>query len=171
MIIRILLLLVILAFTLLGCGKQTNLSIEARIIYNLGGPQPVARTKFYLLDADPFSVKPAESPRNDLALTGCGILLLLKTAVDKPQMLEGKNAKTFLGSVEASRPCWEGHLVKETITDFEGRAQLDQIRPGKYWLLGMTETRSAFALWNVPLVLPLTETKLLLDQNNAIYSK
>ena len=33
-----------------------SLEIEAQIIYNMGGPQPVARQTFYLLDVDPFTL-------------------------------------------------------------------------------------------------------------------
>jgi len=31
---------------------RSSLEIEAKIIYNMGGPQPVARTSFYLIDVD-----------------------------------------------------------------------------------------------------------------------
>ena len=42
------------------CLRQSSLSIEAKIIYNMGGPQPVARTRFYLLDINPFSIRADE---------------------------------------------------------------------------------------------------------------
>lgn len=185
---RYLLPLVIVSLFVGGCFLQpASLSIEAKIIYNMGGPQPVARTRFYLLDADPFMLRaddPAYKKRLDATKTenekmnltlSSAVFLLLKEFVAKKDLIDKNlsdaDAKKHLNTIENARPFWESHLVKETTTDFEGRAHFDDIRPGQYWLLGIAETRRAFALWNVPVTLSRGTNTLLVDQNNAMYSR
>lgn len=163
-----------------GCQSTSTLNIEAKIIYNMGGAQSVARQKFYLLNADPFAPNGARfqekydaAKTNDekVALTLSSTLLfsLQKFAADK-QIKEGQE-KVFLGVIEKSKGIWGDYLVKEVITDFDGKATFEGVPSGKYWLLGQTETRAAFTLWNLPIELKSGENKILLDQNNAIYSK
>ena len=162
--------------------RSPSLSIEAKIIYNMGGPQPVARTHFYLLDSDPFGVRAdepgfqrrmsaakSEEERTNLLLESA-IFLLFKEAINSKKITDA-NAKQFLGSVDSGRSLWESHLVKEMVTDFEGRAKCEGLKAGNYWLLGMTETRAAFALWNIPIQINAGENNLLVSQGNAIYSK
>src|SRR6267378_8452789 len=81
-------LLLLLTISLLAGGcflRPANLSIEAKIIYSMGGPQPVARTRFYLLDADPFTLRaddPAYKKRLDAAKTDDEkMMLTLSSAV------------------------------------------------------------------------------------------
>ena len=56
-------------------------------------------------------------------------------------------------------------------TDFKGHALFEKIKPGTYWLMGMAETRAAFAFWDFKVTVASGENKLMLDQNNALYSK
>ena len=164
------------AFLFSACFLQpANLSIEAKIIYSMGGPQPAARTPFYLLDADPFTLKLDDPPvkakfdamkdeNEKMAATlGCAVFLLLKEFAAKKKDIDEKisdaDAKKYLGSIESARPLWESHLVKQTTTDFEGRARFVDLKAGQYWLLGMTETRRAFALWNIPINLTRGRTR------------
>jgi hypothetical protein len=91
--------------------------------------------------------------------------------IDKKPIKEA-NEKMFLGVVENSKRAWDGYLVKEIMTDFDGKATFDDVPPGNYWLFGQTETRAAFTLWDLPIELKAGENKkILLDQNNAIFSK
>jgi antitoxin component of RelBE/YafQ-DinJ toxin-antitoxin module len=181
-------LLFLLTLLVGGCFlRPASLAIEAKIIYNMGGLQPVARTRFYLLDADPFTLRaddPAYKKRLDLAKTedekmmltlSSAVFLLLKEFAAKKELIDknlsDSDAKEHLNTIENARPLWESHLVKETTTDFEGRAHFDDLKPGQYWLLGMSETRRAFALWDVPVTLSRGTNTLLVDQNNAMYSR
>lgn len=159
-----------------------SLSIEAQIVYNMGGPQPVARQNFYLLNIDPFTLR-AEDARVKLQFENAksdterqlfavaGMQLIMLQELTKSDKLTRDNAKQFLGMVDASKPYWEGHLVQSVQTDFSGKAVFNKLRPGKYWLLGQSETRAEFALWNVPVKVGLGKNTLLLDQNNSVYSK
>lgn len=111
-----------------------------------------------------------------MAATLSGVVfLLLKDFAAKKKDIDEKmsdaDAKKYLGSIETARPLWESRLVKQTTTDFEGRARFEDLKPGQYWLLGMTETRRAFALWNIPINLTRGTNTLLIDQNNAMYSR
>ena len=183
-----LLLLLTVSLFVGGCFlRPASLSIEAKIIYNMGGPQPVARTRFYLLDADPFTLRfddPAYKKRLDAAKTedekmnltlSSAVFLLLKEFAAKKELIDKNlsdaDAKKHLNTIENARPFWESHLIKETTTDFEGRAHFEDLKPGRYWLLGITETRRAFALWDVPVTLSRGTNNLLVDQNNAMYSR
>jgi hypothetical protein len=166
-----------------GCSfLRSTLIIDAQIIYNMGGPQPVARQTFYLLDADLLSLK-ADDPKikakldsvtdetEKLSLTMSAMLLAaLRNAVENQDMAE-KSGKSLLRSVELSKSYWEPHLVQSMQTDFKGHAVFENLKPGNYWLVGMTETRAAFAFWNLKVSLARGENKLMLDQNNAVYSK
>jgi hypothetical protein len=185
---KYLLILIIVSLFVGGCLlRPTSLNIEAKIIYNMGGPQPVARTRFYLLNVDPFTLNaddPGYKKRHDaaktegekmnLAVSSMVFLLLKELAAKKEQIdknLSDADAKKYLDAIEKARPFWESHLIKETTTDFEGRANFDALKPGQYWLLGITETRRAFALWNVPVTLSRGTNTLLVDQSNAMYSR
>jgi hypothetical protein len=144
------------ASLLVGCSSFTrsSLQIEAKIIYNMGGPQSVARTSFYLIDVDPLTIR-ADDPavktsRGGKNLADAGLLseatFLLFAKVLKEDKVSDDNAKQFLGIIEAGKSLWGPHLVNETRTDFDGKATFAGLKPGSYWLLGMTETRKGFCL-------------------------
>lgn len=167
-------------FTLLSCSRTSTLNIEAKIIYNMGGAQAVARQKFYLLNKDLFDPdkenfkKKYENITDENAkvvfIMQSTLLYSLQKFVTDGKVEEGKE-KVFLDILEKSKPVWADFIVAETITDFDGKAAFENVPSGKYWLASQTETRSAFTLWDLPLELKPGENKLLLDQNNAIYSK
>lgn len=165
------------ASLLVSCSPfaRSALQIEAKVIYNMGGPQPVARANFYLIDVDPLTIR-ADDPvvknsRGGKDLTDAelvsGATFLLFAKVLQEDKVTDDNAKQFLGIVEAGRSLWGPHLVKETRTDFDGKATFADLKPGSYWLLGMTETRKGFCLWDLNVEINRGENKLLLDQHNA----
>lgn len=162
----------------IGCSSFTrsSLQIEAKIIYNMGGPQSVARTSFYLIDVDPLSIR-ADDPvvirsrggkdLGDAELLGEATFLLFSKVLKEDKVTDD-NAKQFLGIIESGKSLWGPHLVSETRTDFEGKATFADLKPGSYWLLGMTETRKGFCLWDLNTQVNRGENKLLLDQHNAL---
>lgn len=182
-IIGIIIVTVIISFSVVfyKIVYRGSLSIDAQIIYNLGGPQPVARQNFYLLDTDPFLLNAedkiikerlkllTEKEKGNYATAGV-FLMMLKHAVENPQKADKSN-KALLESVELSKVYWEPHLVQFAKTDFKGHAVFEKIRPGTYWLMGITETRANFTFWNLKVEVGFGENKLMLDQNNALYSK
>jgi hypothetical protein len=164
-----------------GCSFKNDLKIEAKIIYNMGGPQPVARQKFYLVSVDPMAIRgddpklkakldKLEGDAKNALLFQSMLLPLLKAGIEEKTIKEGKE-KIFLNSFESSKDVWSDYLVAETTTDFDGKAVFKDVPNGEYWLVGQTETRAAFTLWDLKIKTPINEEKLLLDQNNALYSK
>lgn len=63
------------------------------------------------------------------------------------------------------------HFLREVQTDFQGKVVIKDIRPGDYWIMGVTDTREDYAFWNYKITVKPGENKLLLDQNNALYFK
>lgn len=144
---------------------SVTLKIEAGIVYNYGGPEPVARRTFALLDADPLP-EIAKLPPSRLAAP--------------PTRLDVNNAQEeFLvycgpGTPEALAVI-DSHTRHTMTTGFDGKGEFTGVKPGKYWLLGSTKMRATqyrtpCAFWLIPLDLTKNQN-LILDQNNAVIGK
>ena len=149
------------------------IAIEAQIIYNLGGPQPVARQAFYLLNADPRQLPNATLENGGLvfhAMTGS--LSLYQQYAEVRQVTSAEELKKNLATFSMTRPFWQPYVVATAETDFKGLARMAGLRAGRYWLMGMAETRAGIAFWSLPVtVRPWRTSQILLDQNNALFSK
>ncbi len=146
--------------------NKSTLNLESAIIYKVGGVQPIARVKFYLLD------KSAEE--------------ILKSANLKPQSeqldriqkiaeKQGKNLDTLKYvdwlSFALDNPKQyadyftnltselEKHTVKTVTTDLQGKAKIEELEPKNYYIFGMTETRSGNAIWDLPIEILCTGQK------------
>lgn len=64
-----------------------------------------------------------------------------------------------------------GHFLQEVITDFQGKVVIKDLRPGDYWIMGVTDTRKDYAFWNHKITIKPGENRLLLDQYNTLYFK
>jgi len=174
-----------------------RLTIEAQIIYNMGGPQPVARESFHLLDADVLDIevprpqKGATSLKDALSrLTPVQNLKLRISMAQYNQRLRdaarqyGKELPDAPSTSEEDLPAIAAaidlmkiakdtapHFVQSAVTDFQGRTTFENVEPGDYWIMGATKTRSDYAFWNYKVSVKPGEDKVLLDQNNALYSK
>ena len=131
-----------------------TLAIEAGIIYKAGGNQPVGRTEFRLLDSDLESLISAAGLRADR-----GIDLVSTWGIKRRY-----SPDAILLQIEESI---RKHTIQSVTTDFNGKAQFENIQPGKYFVYGLTETRRGFAIWSVPIEIKAGQNSLLLDQNNA----
>jgi hypothetical protein len=173
---------------------NTSLSLEAQIIYTLGGPQPVARGTFHLLDSDllnvelpqPGKVKSVEEFTNNLS-SPQQLKLLIMTAqfnkrikefsrqrdIDTPDTpTDKKGTVAGIGLlIERMKSDKEtaSHFIQSATTDFQGRATFENLKVGDYWIIGFTETRGDFAFWNHKITIRPGDNKVLLDQNNALY--
>lgn len=105
------------------------------------------------------------------AMQGMNLLLLKMLAEKRNEVKDEKQLKELLGALELSKPFWEDHIVQTAQTDFKGKAEFKDLKPGDYWILAITETRAAIAVWNYKVTLKSGESKVILDQNNALYSK
>jgi hypothetical protein len=131
-----------------------TLAMEAGIIYKSGGNQPVGRTAFRLLDSDLESLISAAGLRADK-----GIDLVSTWAIKRRY-----NTDAILLQIEESI---KQHTVQAVTTDFNGKAQFENLPLAKYFVYGITETRRGFAVWSVPVEIKAGQNSVVLDQNNA----
>jgi hypothetical protein len=148
---------------------QRNIPIKVAIIYNFGGPQAVARERFYLLnkdanqlwkeagllDAEKLRVPAMTKPASDESVFRFYFSLdMLRVSEGKPSQFE-----------DAVKP----FIFKTVHTDFEGNATFENVPEGVYYIYGLTETRSGYAVWSYKVSTQENKT-VLLDNKNAIYA-
>ena len=143
---------------------KSTLSIEAGIIYKSTGNQPVARTKFRLLDTDLADI-----------ISGIGLPpdFESKQVLDDPRAnliynwalaVEYSNDKSVIVKIALTIG---QHTVQDATTDFNGKAEFDDVKPGHYFIYAKTETRGGFAIWNLPIEIKPGKNSVALDQDNA----
>ena len=144
-----------------ACSRKGSLHIEAQIVYSMGGPQPVARQTFYLLNTDPATVQQRQSPNNSSPTNSNAVsdqeamlyALSFMNFRSFMQQIEEANRtgikldKFMIPMVANSREFLAPHIVQTVQTDFQGRATFENISTGEYWVMGITETRASFAFW------------------------
>jgi hypothetical protein len=166
--------------------ETPSLAIEAAVIYNFGGAQPLARKEIALLDASlPQILREAGLHGGDLDVeenrafrqrnpsapdfsrysprkpdTDATLLNDLVSAIEFPTLGDGQ----FLGK---AIPAIKAHIVITGTTDFSGKLELKDLKPGNYFVYLITQTRSGYALWNVPLEIKAGRNSLSIDNTNA----
>lgn len=60
--------------------------------------------------------------------------------------------------------------VQSGKTDFKGIVVFADLKPGDYWLTGISTTRNGLALWNTKVKVVFGHNKYVLDQSNAAYA-
>lgn len=152
-------------------AKQNGtLALEAGLVYRSGDVKPVARTEFHLLDKElaqllqDAGVRPPE--KSIIAGTGAGGNLAFSFALAARYNSLPDNQPFYLAAMEAIKP----HIVKTVTTDFSGKATIDVVPAGSYYLMGISATPRGFAFWNLPVEIKAGQNSLVLDQNNAAYA-
>jgi hypothetical protein len=118
-----------------AANEKGYLGFEAAIVYNYGGAQALARTDVMLLD------KSVTDSLQEWNLTGQGKLDLMTTLGFA--LLYPSEYKAFS---ELAADALKKHLVKATITDFNGKGEFTDLKPGDYWIFCFTKTRGGFAI-------------------------
>ncbi len=139
-----------LLLLLTSCSKSINL--KAGIVYRIGGAQPVARTTFYLT-------------RDDL------LTLMRQAGMNYAHNMDvvGREAEFHqrvgeqISDVELAV---RSRAISIATTDFEGNAKFENVPTGSYYIIGITQTRSGIALWNLQVN---AGDSVILDQNNAAF--
>jgi hypothetical protein len=146
--------------------KVASLSIEAALIYQSGDVKPVARTVFYLLDADPIEilkktgVQPVRS--GEAALDADPARLVFSLARIQSSLCP--DCERFRGeAIKAIAP----HIIKTATTGFDGRASFEGVKPGTYHFYGVWSVGQNNVLWSHKQELKAGAMTLKLDQNNA----
>lgn len=159
--------------------RYATLKIEAKVIYNMGGPQPVARQSFYLMKVnfikkylDDSEIIEKSYNDDDRLVRRMGIALLMASTSGrfKRDQIDPESVKTLLGTLENMRPVFTPYLVNEVVTDFSGIAEFKDVKPGTYYLMGITETRKGIAFWNVEVGIKRGDNQLILSQENALHN-
>lgn len=134
------------------------LSIQVGIVYKMGGSQAVARVPFFLLDKDLNVILSEAGLSPDR-----GMNLLQTFAFATRFQSQSKYAQFYQTAMRAVQP----HVVAQTVTGFDGVGQFPAVAAGVYYVMGYTQTRGGFALWNVSVGVPTGQSSFVLDQNNA----
>lgn len=153
---KIVLVVVALFLFLTACNQSNSIltnqnktiSIKVALVYKMG-VQPVARTKFYLLNKD---------------------LQTLEGTYLSPSLAKYLSEQTN----EENQPGINERYIKDAIvatasTDFEGNAKFENVPKGVYYVAGFTTTRTenGYAVWSIKVDTESVKDTLLLDQNNA----
>lgn len=158
-----------------------KIKLEAQIVYNMGGPQPVAQQSFYLLKSDLKELlrqsvtqnldKSKSSSDREVNFLAVTLVLLYLTGAGQAVKDSSANIKPVIDAFNTSKPAWESAIVQSAKTDFKGVATFENVPAGEYWITGITETRGGFALWNHKISVTRGENEVVLSQNNAVFSK
>lgn len=141
--------------------SKGTLDVKAALVYRMGGPQPVARQKFYLLDMD-FDEIYERNEKIGVDAVVTPLMAFVGTM--------RAHAPVGVGIVEASI---EGHVVAAATSDFEGHVSFKDIPVGSYFFVGMTLTRTEgqFVLWNLPVTVKSKNEELLISQDEGFVSE
>ncbi len=144
-------------------SKTVVLNLEVGVVMQSGDAKPVARTEFYLMDGDPSEILAArgitriDEYRNTKPVTANDVgLAILYSSLEDEQKLLGN-----------AMPVLKQHTIKLLETDFSGKASVNDVPIGKYYLFGATSVGKSKIIWNFPVDITL-DIKVTLDQNNAV---
>jgi hypothetical protein len=135
-----------------------TVALQAGIVYKQGGPQPVARVKFSLLDQSLESILQQANfsyrRASNLSLID-QYAFAVRYGADNPSAFEA-----------VARAIAE-HTRGTVTTDFGGNAEFDPVPVGTYYVVAVTETRGGFAVWDFKVEVHAGKNQVTLDQNNA----
>lgn len=147
--------------------QKGSLSIEAGLVFQSGDVKPVARTTFYLLDADlaqilrEAGITPPDKPSNNSEATDNDFIVSFAFA-NRYATLE-KYQAFLLAATAAIKP----HIIQSITTDFTGKAVFESVPEGAYYLVGVATPAKAIVAWNLKVTVKAGQTSITLDQNNA----
>lgn len=137
----------LLLFCLVSCNLGRTIPIKVALVYKTGA-QPVARTKFYLLNKDAELLE-KEGKNIYVQPSHARYLETLKAGIQEDEIKD--------------------YIVSTTTTDFEGNAKFTNVPAGTFYIVGFGTTRSetGFVVWSVKVDTENVKDTILLDQENA----
>lgn len=136
-----------------------TLAVEAAILYKMGGPQPIARVEFSLLDK---SLDQILSEAGGVPDDNKGMVSMYGFSLKYSSM-----EPRFQRFLQIGLPAVKSHTVAIATTDFSGKTEFTNIKPGTYWITAYTSTRGGFAIWNLKVNVPPGPSKVFVDSENA----
>jgi len=139
--------------------EVTTLAVEAAIVYKTGGAQPLARANMALFDKSLTSI---------LSETG----VPTERNMDYPTTFgfAMKYPSQYGAFSQRALPALLPHKVMDFSTDFQGKAFINNIKEGSYWLVCYYQTRGGFAVWDLAITIKKGANYVVMDQNNAAVS-
>lgn len=139
--------------------EVTTLVVEAAIVYKTGGAQPLARANMALFDKSLTSI-----------LSEAGIPT--ERNMDYPTTFgfAMKYPSQYGAFGQRAVPALLPHKVVDFSTDFQGKAFVNNIKEGSYWLVCYYQTRGGFAVWDLGITIKKGANYVVMDQNNAAVS-
>lgn len=120
-------------------SDSASVTLEAKISNRAGNITPVRAEKFYLLDESLESILRDAEIKDE---SGGGVINAFGLSVLYPERYSETN-KNALNEINK-------HIVHDTLTDSTGKAQMKNVKPGSYYLFGITKTKNGFAVWSSP---------------------
>ena len=146
-------------------AASARLVVEAGVVTQSGDVKRVARTPFWLLNADfgamlveTIGASTSKSVKGNVQIFRLGQQVVAEgLADDTPELRrQVSEAEAFL----------KKHTVAAATTDFEGKAAFT-VRPGRYFLFGAFSIFNDTIVWNMPVTVKAGSTDLILDQSNS----
>lgn len=146
--------------------KQTVLSLTAAVITNRGSVLPVAASDFVIFDKDVAQIL------LDAGLTGHRVPGLPPDDIYKPNsVLIRLNYALSLKDynfLTTARNALAPHAKYKLTTDLFGKAALNDIKPGDYYISGGVDNALGIVIWNLPITIKEGENLVTLTNNNAV---
>lgn len=146
---------------------DANIAVEAAFIYRNGDVRPVARVVFMLLDAELGEILTAAklTPPGNLGLITSDVTVQRILAYAKAVL----NAPGHESYLAAAQKAIQSHTLKSVQTGFDGKASFDAVPLKPVWCVGVAQSASGWAVWNMKFEPKAGANKLTIDQNNAFY--
>lgn len=147
---------------------KPTLTIKANVYFGREDEEvfPIARTEFYLLDKSLVDI--LKDSKFKLEFTGQKKHkiqdedYLSATANAFSSFDEESQLLTLLIQKEIAK-----HQIYAVKTNFQGKAQIDSVKMGNYFLFGIGKTEDEIFVWHLPVTIKSGENLIELDQNNA----
>lgn len=149
--------------------ENSTLKFETGIVLKSGDVKPVSRNTFYLLDKSFASIVIDEGHASLLTTENqptkesvYGIFLLVFGS-----SISAGGYGRYQNIVDSVMSAIKPHVIKAVTTDFGGKATLNELPSGKYWLMGFSTINKDCIIWDIETNLSSGDNSLILDQNNA----
>lgn len=147
--------------------KKGTVDIEAGLVFNSGDVKPVGRATFYLLREDATKIVLTQ-PHLDAHNLDIGRFGRTET-LDKWSMyaavlyMDGSLSPTF---AVAAKKSIDAASVAQATTGFDGKATIQDVPVGDYFLFGYYKFGKQTTYWSLPISVKAGTNKVVLDNDN-----
>jgi hypothetical protein len=178
----------VISKTLESKNGKGIVSIEAAVVSESGDVKPVARTNFFLLDTSFENILKESNFKSNLPkelvdhMSKSGQEIGEKTSLVSMFAIIFGQSKYKDGDNQQQRALRDGYVkaISQVIktaeshstyvgkTDFQGKAQILDVEPGRYYLFGFPTTgEKTPPIWNIGIEVSSGQNSIVLDQDNS----